>query len=128
MRMGMRSVFATLVALSLVACGDDGHNDNGPPPPPPPPTATVVDLGTVALTPTNQSQTFEVVVDPNASALVIVADGGDATDIDIERLKTPSGTELITAGRTDANPLTGTASPQETGQSVATAIVPSLSA
>jgi len=86
---------------------------------------TVLDLGTVALTAENQGQTFDVGV-AGASSLVIVADGGDATDIDIETLQAPSGAVLVTADASDANPLTGSVSPQDVGGSVATAIVPRL--
>jgi hypothetical protein len=116
---------AAILAVALSACGDSTHvsRDNEPPPEPPS-DVTVVDLGNVSLTATNQDQTFDVIV-TGTSSLVIVADGGDATDIDIEQLQTPSGIELITPNRGDANPFTGSVSPQEVGGSVATAIVPS---
>ncbi len=125
MRMRVASVAAAMLMTTyLGGCGDNGGNDNHAVTPPPPPSATVIDLGSVALTASNQSQTFDVLV-TGTSSLTIVADGGDATDIDIERLRSPSGVELITPARGDANPLTGGISPQEKGQSVATAIVPS---
>src|SRR5258706_13804909 len=122
--MGIRAMaLVAALAVTVSACGDSHGNGNDNHPSPPPPSATIVDLGTVALTATNQAETFDVVVH-GTSSLVIVADGGDATDIDIERLRTPSGVELITSDRHDANPLTGGVSPQEIGGSVATAIVP----
>ena len=119
---------AAVLAATMSACGE-GNNSNNHVAQPPPGEAevTVLDLGTVALTATNQSQTFDVGVS-GASSLVIVADGGDATDIDIETLQAPGGAVLITANPIDTNPLTGSVSPQETGGSVATAIVPRLPA
>ncbi len=120
--MGLRiPVMAALMTVAIAACGDShGHHTRVVPAS----RITVVDLGTVALTATNQSQTFDVVVH-NARSFVIVADGGDATDVDIETLRAPSGTVLVTPNPDDANPLTGGVSPQDVGGSVATAIVPS---
>jgi len=117
---------AALLAAAVSGCGQGNDNKvSTPPPPTDDAEVTILDLGTVSLTPTNQSQTFDVGVS-NATAVVLVADGGDATDIDIERIVTPSGAELITAPRGDANPLTGSVSPQDIGASVATAIIPTL--
>src|SRR5262249_49368006 len=92
--------------------------------PPPEPTFETVDFGNVRLTPTHQSETFEVTVD-SGSSLVIVADGGNATDIDIDLLRTPGGRDIVTQDPNHANPLTGPGWPQEVGGSVATLIVPS---
>ncbi len=120
---------ATLRILALVGalagCGGGG-NDNVVivQQLPSTPDRAVIDLGTVALTRQNQDQTFSVTVS-DAISLTIVADGGDATDIDISLLRDPGGAELVTPNRADANPLTGDVSPQAVGQSVATAIVPS---
>lgn len=116
---------AVLVVLAIAGCDGDGGNDNvdihvDPVPSP----IEVIDLGVVTLTATNQDQTFEVTV-RGASSLVLVADGNDATDIDIEELTAPDGDLLVTPSRTDANPLTRGVSPQERGGSVATVIVPS---
>ena len=116
---------ATAVLMVLAIAGCDGGSDNvdidvTPVPSP----IEVIDLGVATLTATNQDQTFEVAV-RGASSLVLVADGNDATDIDIEELTAPDGAVLVTASRTDANPLTRGVSPQEVGGSVATAIVPS---
>ena len=118
---------AAVLAATVSACGDGNNSSVVTQPPPGAQEVTVLDLGTISLTATNQSQTFDVGVS-GASSLVIVADGGDATDIDIERLQAPSGAELITVAPGDANPLTGSVSPQEVGGSVATAIVPRLPA
>ncbi len=122
--MAMRGsvLVAAVMAVGLAACGDSrGHHGGGSVPAT---RITVVDLGTVALTAANQGQTFDVVVN-NAKSFTLVADGGDATDIDIETLRAPSGALVVTSARGDANPLTGTVSPQDVGGSVATAIVPS---
>ncbi len=114
-------VVVAVMTVAIAACGDShGHHAQSVPAS----RITVVDLGTVALTATNQGQTFDVVVQ-GATSFVLVADGGDATDIDIESLRAPSGTQLVTPARDDANPLTGGVSPQDVGGSVATAIVPS---
>ena len=116
---------AVVLAATVSACGDGSNNQHVVQPPPGEQEVTVLDLGTVDLTATNQGQTFDVGVS-GASSLVIVADGGDATDIDIETLQAPSGAELITAAPGDVNPITDSISPQEVGGSVATAIVPRL--
>ena len=119
----MRTRPAWLLALALgvvSACGGDVHHSQIPPEP----SFTVVDFGNVQLAKTDQSEIFEVTV-VGASALVIVADGGSATDIDIDLLRTPSGTDIITENPADANPLTGDVSPQQAGGSVAVAMVPS---
>ena len=117
---------AVVLAATVSGCGDSNNSNNHVAQPPPgAEEVTVLDLGTVALTAENQGQTFDVGV-AGASSLVIVADGGDATDIDIETLQAPSGAVLVTADASDANPLTGSVSPQDVGGSVATAIVPRL--
>ncbi len=117
---------AAALAAAVSACGDGNTSKvSTPPPSGDGAEVTVLDLGTVALTPANQGQTFDVGVS-DASALVIVADGGGATDIDIERLVSPTGATLVTTAAGDTNPLTGSVSPQDVGGSVATAIVPSL--
>jgi len=123
--MGTRfATFAVaVVAAALSACGDSDHHTPREQTEPEP-AIVVVDLGSVSLTAANQAQTFDVTAE-RASSLVIVADGGEATDIDISRLRTPSHLELITPDRGDTNPLTGSVSPQDLGGSVATAIVAS---
>src|SRR5262245_51928099 len=110
--MGTRGAMLAAAALAgmLSACGDRGHSKVHTPPPETEAEVTILDLGIVSLTATNQSQTFDVGVS-GASSLVIVADGGDATDIDIERVHAPSGAELVTSARGDANPLSGGVSP-----------------
>lgn len=125
----MRTQWVWFLALALgvapYGCGDsDTHVSEEPPPEP---SFTTVDLGNVRLTATDQSTTFEIVVRLGTS-LVIVADGGNATDIDVDLLRTPSGRDIVTADPDDANPLTGTVSPQDLGGSVATVIVPSSAA
>jgi hypothetical protein len=114
------------LAFTIVThgCGDSSETHVSDAPPPAEPFLTTIDLGNVRLTASQQSQTFEVQV-RDGSSLVIVADGGNAADIDIDLLRTPGGRDIVTADPTDANPLTGTVSPQEVGGSVATVIVPS---
>jgi hypothetical protein len=114
-------VGALVVALATHGCGDSGTHvtDDRPAAP----SFTTIDLGAVRLTETDQSETFPITVD-GGSSLVIVADGGDAPDIDIDLLRTPSGRDIVTAAPDDVNPLTGTNAPQEPGGSVATVIVP----
>lgn len=119
---------AALMAAAVSACGDSNSSKvSTPPPPVNGDEVVIVDLGKVDLTADNQGQTFEVGAS-DASSLVIVADGGDATDIDIDQLVSPLGATLVTPDAGDNNPLTGSVSPQEVGGSVATAIVPSLPA
>lgn len=117
-----------VVVAAVSACGD-GNSSKVSTPPPSGNGAEVVilDLGTVDLTPANQDQTFDVGVS-NATSLVLVADGGNATDIDIDQIVAPNGATLVTPDPGDTNPLTGSVSPQEVGGSVATAIIPSVTA
>jgi hypothetical protein len=121
----MRTRPAWLLALALggliVGCGGDTHRSRSQAPEP---SFSVLDFGNVRLTVADQGETFEVSV-LAGSSLTIVADGGDATDVDIALLRTPAGAAIVTEARGDANPLTGGVSPQQQGGSVATAIVPS---
>ncbi len=121
----MRTRPAWLLALVLggvvVGCGGDTDIRRSQPPGS---SFSILDFGDVRLTVDNQDEVFEVSV-LAGSSLTIVADGGDATDIDIELLRTPAGTAIVTEARGDNNPLTGSTSPQQQGGSVATAIVPS---
>lgn len=90
----------------LPGCGGDGESPNpsGGAPPQVVPQVSVdapKHVGTVKLLPGADSE--ELFVDVAGSSFLLVADGGNARDIDIHSVVGPSGTTLVTAGRQDVD-------------------------
>lgn len=110
MVIGMQRLASFLVVAVMCAvlpgCGGDGSGPNTPGEGPPQDASQVsVDppqnLGSVTLQPGASSE--ELFVDVRGSSFMLVANGGDAPDIDIHSVVDPSGTTLVTADRADVD-------------------------
>ncbi len=114
MILGMQRLTSFLIVMlmwtGLPGCGggDGGPNAPAEGPPQVAPQVSVAppqNLGAVTLQPGDSSD--EVFVDVGGSSFMLVANGGNARDIDIHSVVDPSGTTLVTADRQDDDPIGG---------------------
>jgi hypothetical protein len=116
---------------STIGCGGGGGDGGGSPsasgssPAPTPSTTTHNAIETVTFGSTSiaggASAQFQVSV--GSSALLLIADGGRARDLDIHTVVDPKGAILVTESRTDPNPI-GRTLLQNAGDSVVAGLFP----
>lgn len=109
---GLQRFASFLIVMFLWAvlpgCGGGGDSPNTPGEPlPQSATQVSVDppqnLGTVTLQPHTDSE--ELFLDMRGSSFMLVANGGNAQDIDIHSVVDPSGATLVTANPNDVDPI-----------------------
>ncbi|VAX14826.1 hypothetical protein MNBD_NITROSPINAE04-1272 [hydrothermal vent metagenome] len=106
------AALALLAGMSIAGCSEDGGTSS----------TSLEKVDSLTLPTGTVTNPFRVSVPSDASSLTIIADGGDASDIDIYSITDPTGAEMVVWN--SSNDLVGRNSTENFGQSALSFTIP----